>query len=71
MKGQTEEMTAGTIAGELGCHRQTAWRLLSGGKIRNARKVYARLWVAPRGEVLRYKEQMQQEAAHRPPLIAA
>lgn len=66
----TDEIALSEIATLLGCCRLTAYIRVRSGEIPGSRLVAGKLWVAPRSEVIRYKEQMK-GAAHRQPLAAA
>lgn len=54
----TDEMSTAEIAKTLGLCRQSVWLYLQIGRIKGARKVAGRWWVAPRSEVLAAKRLM-------------
>lgn len=51
------------IAQILGCCKTSAWTWAQSGKIKGARLVAGRLWVAPRSSVLALKRRMAYRAA--------
>lgn len=66
----TEDLGITEVAELLGCCRMTAYIRIRAGEIPGSRLIAGRLWVAPREQVLRYKELNPTVSRPRSPVAA-
>src|SRR4051812_33230134 len=69
-KRKDEEIPVSEIAMIAGVHRQTAYWACRSGEIKGARLISGKVWVAPRGEALKYKQRRKKLQAERRVLAA-